>query len=520
MFLISKIPLEKIDLKKGLTALSAGALATFEGVIRNANDGKKVVALEYEVFDALALKEGRKILSEAKKKFKITNAKCIHRSGKLKIGDIAVWIGVASAHREEAFRACKYIIDEIKVRLPIWKKEYYKTGDSGWVNCRAHSPQKEKRSLTEAELYSNQVCLPQVGQSGQRKLKDARVLVVGAGGLGCPALMYLASSGVGTIGICEFDTLEASNLHRQILYSHEDIGKSKAALAARQLKKINPFIKVKIHPQKIDIQNAAQIIKGYGLILDCSDNFKAKYILNDIAVIKKIPLIQASVYQFEGQVKFYQPRQLAASCVRCLWPQIPDACGGVCATAGVLGVVPGLLGTIQAAEAIKFLLGLPCLLSDEILTVDLLTYRFKSIKLKRDPACPVCSRAPKIINLSSENYAPQNNVELDLTSISGEEFKDFELIDVREPSECLANPVTAARCVSIPTSQFDKTKHPFDKRRKYLLFCVKGMRSNRLAKTLRDKGVVNVFSIQNGADGLNRYLKIYAKQKYKIYAQR
>ncbi len=520
MFTISKTPLEKINLKKGLTAPASGALATFEGIVRDRNDGKKVVALEYEVFEALALKEGRKILGEAKKKFKISNAKCFHRAGKLKIGDMAAWIGVASGHREEAFKACKYIIDEIKIRLPIWKKERYTNGDSGWVNCQACHSQKKSRPLTEAELYTNQVCLPHVGPSGQKKLKDARVLVVGAGGLGCPALMYLASGGVGTIGICEFDTLEASNLHRQVLYSHKDIGRPKALLAAQQLKEMNPFIRIRIHPQKIDVKNAERIVKGYDLLLDCSDNFAAKYILNDAAVLHKIPLIQASVFQFEGQVKFYQPFQKASSCLRCLWPQIPDAtCGGVCATAGVLGATPGLLGTIQACEAIKFLLGLPCLLSDEILTVDLLTYRFKSIKLTRNNSCPVCGQVPAIKDLAEENYIVQDDVELDLASLSINEFQRYELIDVREPAECLANPVGAAKCINLPTSQFNQLDHPFKQNKKYLLFCAKGMRSHRLAKMLRDRGIINAFSVHRGADAVNGYLKAAAKQKSKMTAQ-
>jgi len=527
VFSVSQIPLEQVILKNGLLSQEAGALVTFEGFVRCHNEGKEVVTLEYDVFDSLAIKEGNCVLTEAKEKFSILDAKCFHRKGKLAIGEMAVWVGVSAGHRDEAFKACKYIIDEIKLRLPIWKKEYYANGDSGWIGCgkTAGEPNKEADKIdatalsqNEIEFYSRQINLPQVGADGQKKLKSAKVLAVGAGGLGSPALTYLAASGVGTLGICEFDTLEASNLHRQPIYAHADIGISKAHLAAKELKTLNPFIHLRIHNEKLTAANVRNIVQEYDILLDCTDNFPVKFLLSDAAVLLKIPLVQASVYQFEGQLKVYQPKE-GASCLRCLWPKIPEAgCTGNCAMAGVLGVVPGVFGILQAAEAVKMILGLPTLSSNEILIFDFLSYRMKTLKQTADPACPVCGTDPTIIDFRPENYIEADTAALDIKEFSPGELTAYEIIDVREESERRAKPVNFDSCISIATSVFEKTSHPFTKDKKYLLFCEKGIRSGRLVRDLRSRGILQSFSILNGADGLKACLKKNAFTKVKVLA--
>jgi adenylyltransferase/sulfurtransferase len=262
--------------RRALEDPAAGGYASFEGWVRNHNEGHAVTRLEYEAFEALAVVEGTRIVDEAIARFGVIDARCVHRVGSLGIGDLAVWVGVSSRHRAEAFAACRFIIDEVKHRVPIWKKEHYVTGDSGWVNCErcaeAASPKEALPSTTcthehfptlahasrltphashltphASPDYSRQISLRDVGAAGQAKLRSARVLVIGAGGLGVPALNYLAGAGVGTIGIAEADVLDASNLHRQPLYALEDVGKPKSALAAARLQALNPDVHIATH---------------------------------------------------------------------------------------------------------------------------------------------------------------------------------------------------------------------------------------------------------------------------------
>ncbi|HZH97503.1 MAG TPA: ThiF family adenylyltransferase, partial [Fimbriimonadaceae bacterium] len=330
---------------------AAGAFVTFDGRVRDHNEGQAVLRLEYEAYDELAVSEGERILEEARQRFDVLGIECVHRVGLLEIGDVAVRVGVAAAHRGEAFRACEFVIDEVKRRVPIWKKEYYASGASDWINCHSGEAAME----AEAAYYARQVRLPDLGQEGQSKLKAARVLVVGAGGLGSSALLYLAASGVGKIGISEDDVLSPSNLHRQVLYNWADVGKPKAALAARRLLALNPFVTAEVHA-RITTDNALAIFQDYDLVLDCTDNFRSKFLLSDAAVAARKPLVQASIYQYEGQLHVYDPK-VNSPCLRCTWPEIPaEDCVGSCAEVGVMGVLPGVFGALQASEAIKLIL--------------------------------------------------------------------------------------------------------------------------------------------------------------------
>ncbi len=518
MFKLSQKPFNISDFYKGLDNPAAGALSVFQGIVRDHNDGKRVVALEYEAHAELAEKEAEKIFEEAESQFKTIAIRCWHRVGKLKVGDIAVLVGVTAGHRDDAFQACRYIIDEIKKRLPIWKKEYYTHGHSGWVNCERSAHEKHAKtspvqdhhcahlSFAQQEFYSRQMILPEIGQDGQNILKKSRVLVVGAGGLGSPALLYLAAAGVGTIGICEFDALDPTNLHRQILYRHQDVGGKKIDLARQHLLAFNPFIQVISHAEKISAQNAAAIIAQYDVVVDCSDNFETKFLLNDIAYLKKIPLVQASIYQFEGQLRVYHPSTPAA-CLRCLWTDVSaDHCVGSCTDVGVLGVVPGILGALQALETIKLILDFPQQLKEETLIFDLKEYHLHRIRQKKNPACPLCGSSPTLTTIQPGTKKASENIDLEINNLSIKDFRTYQLVDIREPKECVNTPVKSKSCLHLPMSQIDQKRNSFRKDKKYLLFCGRGMRSHRLAKDLRNSGIPQVFSVLRGAPAVKKYL--------------
>lgn len=516
MFKLSSTPLEKINLKEGLISSEAGGFCAFEGRVRDCNEGKKVIALEYEAHEPLCQSEAVKIFKEVQEKFKIIEARSFHRIGKLSVGEMALWVGVAAPHRDDAFKACRYIIDEIKHRLPIWKKEYYADGDSGWVNCSQpssvnHRPSSQrttdnKQRTAEQEYYSRQTILPEIGAAGQAQIKSAKVLVVGAGGLGSSALISLASTGVGTIGICEFDILEESNLHRQFLYSHQDIGQPKIELAASRLKALNPYIQIQNHPAKLDIQNAESIISGYDIILDCTDNFYAKYLLNDACVLKKKILIQASIYQFEGQLHCYVPGQ--TGCLRCLWAQTPQQhCVGTCAEVGVLGVVPSILGHMQALEAIKMIVHHEDLIGDEMIIYNFLTHGIHRVKNVANPYCTVCGAQPEIVKLQKEHYAQVNRVTIDIAKLPPKELNNFIFIDIREPFEISMHPARGVEAVSLPLSRYKDSHFEFDTHKRYIIFCAKGGRSHELTRQLHTQGIANVFSLEGGLESLENYFK-------------
>jgi len=236
MFYITSDSLKRDILCEKLSNTKAGALVTFEGWVRDHNEGKKVSSLEYQIYDVLALKEGQKIIHEAIEKFNIHDAHAIHRFGHLKIKDMAIWIGVTATHRNDAYKASRYIIDQIKHRLPVWKKEHYLHHEAKWVFCKDHYNHVH---FNEAEYYKKQN-----GFVDQEKLKNSKILVIGAGGLGCPALLSLVSAGVGEIHIIDFDKVEITNIHRQVLYHPGLVGEYKVSAAVSSLTQLNPYIKV------------------------------------------------------------------------------------------------------------------------------------------------------------------------------------------------------------------------------------------------------------------------------------
>lgn len=250
----------------------------------------------------------------------------------------------------------------------------------------------------ELDRYHRQMILPQVGPEGQARLKEASVAVVGAGGLGVPVLQYLVAAGVGRVGIVEMDRVELSNLHRQVLYATEDVGKPKALAAKERLLALNPLVRIEAHPVRLTSENALEILKDYEVLVDASDNFPTRYLVNDAAVLLGKPLVFGAVYQFDGQVAvFHHPTAEGemGPCYRCLFPKPPPP-GSVpsCAEAGVFGVLPGVVGALMAAEVLKILLGLGKPLSGSLLLYDALEVGFRKLKVRRNPTCPVCGDHP------------------------------------------------------------------------------------------------------------------------------
>ena len=256
------------------------------------------------------------------------------------------------------------------------------------------------RTFTEEQIrrYHRHIILPTVGSRGQRKLLNARVLLVGAGGLGSPAALYLAAAGLGTLGIVDFDTVDLSNLQRQILHGVEDVGRPKVESAADTIASINPDVRVEQHRVALTSENALGILSEYDYVLDGTDNFPTRYLINDAAVMLRKTIIHGSIFQFDGQITVFKPKD--GPCYRCLFPSPPPP-GAVpnCAEAGVLGVLPGIVGTIQAMETIKLVLGLGHPLIGRLLLFDALEMEFSEVKIRRDPNCPVCGEHPTITKL-------------------------------------------------------------------------------------------------------------------------
>lgn len=476
MFRIQTDPLPQ-TLLKGHPA--SGATATFVGTVRDLNEGRDVERLEYEAYEPLASNEGAKILAEAMDRFGLLEVACVHRVGMLEIGDDAIRAEAQARHRHEAFLACEYIVDEVKCRVPIWKKEHYVDGASDWINASSVADAASQ----EHDFYRRQMRLPAFGEEGQARLRAARVLVVGAGGLGCPALVYLAAAGVGQVAIVDSDRIEASNLHRQPLFSYVDRGRPKAEVAAERLRAQNPFIQVRSKVERLTSTNIVEVFNEADLVLDCTDNFATKFLLSDAAIRFGKPVIQASLYQFEGQMFVIEPN---GPCLRCLWPETPAAdCVGSCAEVGVLGSVAGVLGAMQAHEALRRILGHPEALQGQLLTYDLTTFETNRLQVRKNPSCPACGTNATI--QFEETYEVEPTADLRL----------YTLIDIREPEETASQPCPGAQL--LPLSTFKNEDLPEGE---ILLVCQLGIRSLELTTKLRKQGIARVHSLRGGVEAL------------------
>ena len=360
--------------------------------------------------------------------------------------------------------------------------------------------------LSPAELrrYSRHLILPDVAIGGQRRLKAARVLLVGAGGLGSPAALYLAAAGVGTLGLVDFDVVDASNLQRQIMHGTRDIGRSKLASARDRLADINPHVRLESHETRLTAANALEIIAGYDLVVDGTDNFATRYLTNDACVILGKPNVYASIFRFEGQASVFATSD--GPCYRCLFREPPPP-GLVpsCAEGGVLGVLPGLLGTIQATEAIKVILGAGDALIGRLLLVDALGARFRTVTVRRDPACPACGTGEirELIDYDQFCGTGVGDTTADLPQITATELAarlrrgdDIDLIDVREAHELDIARLDGARL--IPLAQLPTALHTIDSARDVVVFCKSGSRSAVAASHLRSVGYGRVWNLRGG----------------------
>lgn len=371
-------------------------------------------------------------------------------------------------------------------------------------------------NLSPAELarYSRHILLGEIGVEGQRKLAAARVLVVGAGGLGSPAALYLAAAGVGTLGLADFDIVAAHNLQRQLLHDDASVGEPKVSSAARRLQATNPFVHVVTHPDGITPGNALEIFSGYDVVVDGTDNFSSRYLTNDAAFFARKPLVYGSVFKFEGQVTVFDPAH-GGPCYRCLFPE-PPAAGSVpgCGEAGVLGALCGVIGSLQALETIKFITGIGETLVGRLLTYDALTQRFNTLALSRDPHCPLCGSTPTIRDLQPAHYPaacapaappPMDSTEypLELSVAAAKRLLDESpctalLVDVREPYETEICRVEGSEL--IPMRQIPERMHDLPRDEHLLILCHSGARSLRVTEFLRAQGFTAVSNVAGGID--------------------
>lgn len=457
-----QISAQCIDSQKCIEAVAhstAGGVVIFEGRVRDHNQGHKVSSLEYQVYHSLAKKEGDKIIAEARARYAITEAICVHREGHLHIGDVAVFIATSAVHREAAFLASKYIIDQIKLRLPIWKREHYVSQGNQWVYCKDHATHVH---FHEEDYYQRQKAILPPDQ-----LRSKTVTVIGAGGLGCPALVSLATAGVGHIRVIDYDRIEISNIHRQPLYSTSYVGEKKVLQAQKKLADLNPFIQVSAIDQYVESSNIIDLIAGSDLVLDCTDNLKTKYLIHDACFKQKIPFIAAAIFKHEAQIRSFDPRA-QKGCLRCQSEQqADDAVIGNCNEYGVLAASLSVVGGWQAVEALEFL----CHNSNESLqrTILLNLKNFSILKIKNQikPDCSCCRGERAIIAELSEITWQQAQA------------RNITIVDIRNLPDSL---------VEIYKTQ----KTPV------ALACHRGVRSLKLVKQLQAAGYGHIYSLIGG----------------------
>ena len=484
MFELTSAPIDSAALQARLTAPEAGALTIFEGRVRNHHLGQPVTKLEYEAFDDMARLEGETIVAEAERIYPGAKVLCVHRTGTLTIGEAAVWIGIASAHRQAGFAACRHVIEELKLRLPIWKKEHHPNGAAEWVNCTAEAAAKPATD----ELTSRQAALPEVGAAGQAKLATARVLIVGVGGLGCPAALYLAGAGIGRLTLVDGGKVERSNLQRQILFTTAEIGAPKPLAAAARLRLHNPSTQITSHEGDLTPQNARALVAGQDIVLDCTDNFTTRFLLHDTCLALGVPLVQAAVHRFEGTLDVF--KQGVGGCLHCQWTgrsvgELDTA--GNCAGGPVFGPAVGVLGVMQAAEAIKLLLGhegdAPC----QTRLVNLLDGSQLSVERSARPDCPVCSRldqlkAAKPVSISDTSLF------LDAAGLATL-GPTAQTVYLTEPGETAPVGKTSVPALDLTRLRELAATGPL------VLTCRYGVRSAALARLLRAEDMAKVFAL-------------------------
>ncbi len=361
----------------------------------------------------------------------------------------------------------------------------------------------------EMERYSRHLIMPEVGVQGQKKLKSTRILLIGAGGLGSPLALYLAAAGIGRIGIVDFDVVDHTNLHRQILHGTSDVGRPKLDSARETIQGVNPNVEVCPHETLLSSENALEILEPYDIIIDGTDNFPTRYLVNDACVLLGKPNVYGSIFRFEGQVSVFNYHN--GPCYRCLYPEPPDP-GLVpsCAEGGVLGILPGIIGTLQATEAIKIALGLGETLSGRLLLFDALEMRFRELAVDRDPDCPVCGNNPTVTELidyrqfcglGSESAPGEAEAQCDwdMDPISVRDLmkggEEVFLLDVREPHEY---EICHLGGHLIPLRDIPKRLDALPRNCRTVVYCRSGIRSAEIVELLRESGFDNAWNLRGG----------------------
>lgn len=371
-------------------------------------------------------------------------------------------------------------------------------------------------TVDEVRRYSRHLIIPDVGMTGQKRLKNAKVLVIGAGGLGSPALLYLAAAGVGTIGIAEFDEVDESNLQRQIIHTQSDIGKSKAVSAKESIAEANPYVDVVLHEERLDNDNVFEVFEGYDLIVDGTDNFATRYMVNDAAYFLGIPYVWGSIYRFDGQASVFAPKQVeGAPCYRCLYPEPPPP-GMVpsCAEGGVLGVLCASIGSIQVNEAIKLITGAGDPAIGSLVIYDALELSWRKLKVRKDPNCALCGENPTVTGLidyetfcgaiSDEAADAAAGSTISVTQLESmlkereEGSRDFVLVDVREPNEYEINQIPGS--VLIPKGEFlnGNALEQLSQDKPVVLHCKSGVRSAEALAVLKGAGFADAVHVGGG----------------------
>ena len=362
-------------------------------------------------------------------------------------------------------------------------------------------------SNDEIARYSRHLIMPEVALDGQKKLKAAKVLTVGTGGLGSPLALYLAAAGIGTIGIVDFDVVDESNLQRQIIHGTSDVGRPKVESARDKIEDINPNVEVRVHEEALTSENALEIFADYDVIVDGTDNFPTRYLVNDACVLLGKPNVYGSIFRFEGQASVFWAEE--GPCYRCLYPEPPPP-GLVpsCAEGGVLGILPGAIGVVQATEAVKLILGIGEPLVGRLMLYDALGMSFREMKLRKDPGCPICGENPTVTELIDyEEFCgiPQANAvaqENGVPEITVKELKQkmddgepINVLDVREPHEY---EVANIGVRLIPLGELPRRLAEFDQNGNFAIHCKTGARSANAVKLLQDAGFGNVYNVKGG----------------------
>ena len=500
MFELTDQPIDSAALRARLERPEAGACVVFEGWVRNHHGGRPVTQLDYEAFDELARIEGDAITAEAEEAHPGCTVLCVHRTGSLAIGELAVWIGVASPHRHGAFLACRQVIEEIKRRLPVWKKEHHPGNIAEWVNCTTESTAGR---LSPGNYYERQASLPEVGASGQAALAAASGLVVGIGGLGCPAALYLATSGVGRLTLVDAGRVEVSNLHRQILFTADDVGAAKVSVAAARLRMHNPLVQVEARDADVTPGNVLALVAGRTAVLDCTDNFATRFLLHDACRQAGVPLVQAAVYRFEGELNLFEPG--AQGCLHCLWSgrkpaqleTAPNCSGGP-----VFAPAVGVLGIMQAAEALKLILRLTDPIDfKQTRLINLLDASSYGIERPADPACPVCGLAQQTETPGDAAPPPRSESSDDFPLILQPQdiaaLGPVQMIALLEAGEALDAATAPAGAIAVPMVDLIRIRELAGKG-PAILACRRGLRSAALARLLRIEGVGRVYALAGG----------------------